>query len=235
MIERSGAAKGRAGQRAWEPERGKAEPEMKTCWIGVLLLALLAWAGTAEAGSKIGVVDVARVMRAHPDTAAADALLEKQLREFELEQDELLRRGKALKDAYESAHDEATDPALSEKGRAEKENAAIETRRAFRLFEKEYVETVRERQKQLTDQEHRMRRRIIDKVEALVADVAREGGYELVLDAEGRAVNGNRFVLFHSAPLDITDAVIARIGQEPADGETAAGGGDGELPSDDGP
>jgi Skp family chaperone for outer membrane proteins len=222
MIEQSGAVE----------QRG-AKPGMMKAWTRHLLVpALLAWAGTGEAGGKIGVVDVARVMRAHPDTAEADALLEKQLREFELEQEELLRRGAALKEAYETARDEAADPALSDEGRARREDAALEKRRALRLFEKEYVDTVRERQKQLTDQEHRMRGRIIDKVEALVEAAARADGYALVLDAASRAMSGNRLVLFHSAPMEITDNVIARIGQDAA---TAGPPEEQEQLGDDGP
>ena len=189
---------------------------MRCCVAVCLMWVALSSAVLAGDASelKVAVVDVARVMAAHPSTQAADELLQKQLREFEVEQKEMLKEGEALKDAYDTALQEASDRALSEAGRASKQKAAAKTRAELRAFEQQYVETIRERQKQLNDQENRMRRRIIDKVETLVQEAAEDGGYTLVLDASSRGVAGAKTVLAHAEALDITEAVLKRMAKE---------------------
>jgi Skp family chaperone for outer membrane proteins len=63
----------------------------------------------------------------------------------------------------------------------------------------------------LSDQENRMRRRIIDKVETLVRDTAEAEGYTLVLDGSSRGVSGTSTVLLYDQAMDITESVLKSL------------------------
>lgn len=192
------------------------------CTLPLWALALTAGAalaaGTGEA--KIGVVDMARIMDAYPDTKAAEVSLDKQKADFEKERKDMLEEFRALRDQYEEARKEAENPAWSEPERKKKAEAAqaklalLDDKRQLAREKSELA------QKQLSDQTLRMRQRILEKLRQIVSEYAEKNGYTLVLDG-AVGVTSLPPVIYRQDALDITDAILKIIAPEPpADKDT---------------
>ena len=174
------------------------------------------------AEAKIAVVDMARIVRGHPDTPAADSLLEKQLEEFQAEQKDMEGEFDKQKKAFEEARKEAINKALSESAREEKTQAAEEKLVAVREYDRKMRETLNSRQKQLSEQSLRMRKRIVEKIQDQIRAYAADKGYALVLDTAAVGMSGVEIVLFSSDKVDITEDLMKIIGKsKPADAKAA--------------
>jgi len=175
--------------------------------LAAVLLALSAGMGWA-ADVKIAVVDMARLMRSHPDTAPADAMLERQMKEFQDEQKDLEAEYETVKKAFDDARKEATNKALSEETREEKMREAEKKLIAVKEFERKSRDSLSARQKQISEDSLRLRKRIVGKIKNAVEDYAAKKGYTLVLDTAAQSVSGVEVVLYSSDKVDITDDML---------------------------
>jgi Skp family chaperone for outer membrane proteins len=164
-----------------------------------------------RAGSDVAVVNMSRVIRAYPDTESAETVLKGQVEEFEAEQKELVSRGEKLREEFDEIREQAENKALSESARDKKIEQAREKAEDLRQFERDAREKVRLRQRQLADQELRLRRRIVDKLRGVVQEYAADKGLSLVLDTS-RDPKGIDTVVFSSEALDITEDIIKLSG-----------------------
>jgi len=180
--------------------------------LPVVLAMVLSTSLLCAAQTRTAVVDMTRLIKAHPDAQAADELLQKQLEDFQLEQQEMLAQGEAIKTAYIALREEAGNSALSEEGRALKVKDLEQKRAELEGFEKTFVDTMRLRRKQLTDQEARLRRRIVEKIRETVAAYAAEKGLALVLDLAGAGISGVEPVVYFEKTMDVTDDLLKTIG-----------------------
>ncbi len=167
--------------------------------------------GTVHAEVKIAVVNVSRVMQAHPETAQAEDLLSKEAEEFEAEKKASIEKLKAMHAEFEETKKQASSRVLSEAGKEEKVAEAREKLIALQEAEQEVRMRSRDRQAQLAELGDRMRRRIVEKILTLVDAYAKDKGYTLVLDTSNRGLNGVESVVYASDALDITDAIIERV------------------------
>jgi len=175
--------------------------------LAAVLLALSAGTGWA-ADVKIAVVDMARLVRSHPDTAPADAMLERQMKEFQDEQKDLEAEYETVKKAFDDARKEATNKALSEETREEKMREAEKKLIAVKEFERKSRDSLSARQKQISEDSLRLRKRIVGKIKNAVEDYAAKKGYTLVLDTAAQSVSGVEVVLYSSDKVDITDDML---------------------------
>ena len=179
-----------------------------TCVVAVTMGTAVLRGWGAE---KIGTVDMGRIMDAHPDTAAAEALLEQEGREFETEQQEIVTEFELRKEAFLDADAEANNMALSEEGRRLKREKAAEMRADLLEYEKEVQERVLLRRKQLAKQGRRMRERIVTKLRKIVGDYADRQKLTLVLDSSLGGAGGTPWVVYHLDKIDITDDILELI------------------------
>lgn len=196
--------------------REKMNMLKRTLVAGVVLI----WVSGAGwcADLKIAAVDMARLVKAHPDTPPADALLEKQIEEFQAEQKDMEAEFEKIKKAFDDARKETTNKALSEAAREEKLQAAEEKLTAVRDYDRKIRETLGARQKQLSEQSLRMRKRIVEKIQAEVREYAAKKEYALVLDSAALSVSGVEIMLYSSDKIDITEELVKIIGKsKPSD------------------
>jgi len=175
--------------------------------LAAVVLALSAGTGWS-AEVKIAVVDMARLVRSHADTAPADAMLEKQMNDFQDEQKEVEADYDKVKKAFDDARKEATDKALSEEAREEKMQVAEKKLIAVREFERKSRETLSARQKQITEDSLRLRKRIVGKIKEAIQDYAAKKGYTLVIDTAAQSVSGVEVILYSSDKIDITEDML---------------------------
>lgn len=180
--------------------------------IGLAMAVWCALALTVPAQTlKLAVLDMEKAVRAHPDTADAEDLLKRQLKEYEDEQEELQTKGEAMRKELEAARDAADDRALGEAEREKRLEELKEKLMVLRQHEQRQRETRQSRQRELTEQEARMLKRILGKVQEVVGAYAAEKGYTLVLDAAARNPGGVPTVVYAAAETDITAAIVKLV------------------------
>lgn len=180
-------------------------------WMRLLMpcLAVMVVAGGVRAApEKIAVVDMEDVMKAFGEFKDAEELLRKELKEFELEQDELLDERDKLKDEFEAAREEAGNKALSETAREKQFEKAREKALALKEHERQMRKVAAERQKALAERGGRMRKRIVGKLRSIIQAYAEKNEITLVLDASALGVNGMETLVYSKPELDITPDIL---------------------------
>lgn len=174
-------------------------------------LVLMAATTATMAAGAIGVVDMERLIKLHPRSAADREVLETYVEDFEKEREERVKALKALSETFETLRASAEDLSLSEKAAQEKRQLAQVKFDELRQGERELRETAAQRQKELTSQELRMRTRVIADIKQVVEKVAAEKELDLVLDAGSVGASGYSAVVHADKAMDITEAVTAEV------------------------
>ncbi|MDA0578729.1 MAG: OmpH family outer membrane protein [Verrucomicrobia bacterium] len=191
---------------------------MKTILAVMMSAGMLAIsaASTQAAGDRIGVVQLEQLLKAHPDTAPAEAVLEKQREQFEAERRDMLAARDVHKQAFELARDESSNSALSDDVRAEKLKTVEAKYVALREYEREIQDVQMQRQKELMDQGRRLRERIVEKIRGVIKTYAEKEGYTVVVNLENAGQGAFGTVLYRTDKSDITAAVLELVKKEPA-------------------
>lgn len=183
---------------------------MKMTWQPLTVLMTISMALTAAA-TNVGVVDMERLIKLHPRTKADRAILSQYVEDFEAERREMLEDIRAKSEEFEALREAAEDVGLSEKAIAEKRTLAKAKVGEIREMEQSLRELAATRQKELTSQELRMRKRVVADIGEIVETVVARKKLDLVIDATGTSAGGYPPVIYYDDALDITDAVIGKM------------------------
>jgi Skp family chaperone for outer membrane proteins len=183
---------------------GNAAAWSLCAWLAGMTLA-------TGADVKIGVVDMNRLIKAHPDTAAAQAAVRKMGTGFEAEQVAIVAPVNKLRDEFEAARTAAQNRALSEAARQREQTVAEEKLGALREAEQKARETLLRRQRELQEQTRDMENAIADKILVVVEAVAKERELTLVVDRSAQDARGRPIVLFQAESADMTDEVVKKM------------------------
>ncbi len=191
---------------------------MRMAAMVCLAAGLAAGASAASAAElKIGVVDMAKVMDAYPETQRAEATLQTLRDDLEKERKDLLEKRQTLRTDYEAASKEAANRAWSDAERQRKEAVAEEKLELLRGHEQNIRETLELRQRQVSDQMMRMRQRILARLQERIGEYARANGFDLVLDgAEGGGATLPA-VIYRADRFDITEAILKTTAMDAAE------------------
>ncbi len=182
---------------------------MKIVQRGVVMGLVLSAMYSLSAMADIGVVDMEGLMKLHPRSRADRAVLEQYVKDFEDEHEEMMDALKALGSEFETLNKELEDVALSEKALDAKRALAKAKVDEIRQMQRNLRETTSTRQKELTSQELRMRKRVVSDISKIVERIAKKKKLELVLDSTGVGIGGYSPVIYHMDKVDITDDVIS--------------------------
>lgn len=161
-------------------------------WSHVAGLALLAMSGTAAAqNAKVGFVDVGRLLEDSPQAVAARQKLQN---EFAPRNDELEKLHKEVSDLAQKLANESD--VMSEEQRLEQEREVQRWRRDFERKRDEVREDLAIRRNEELG-------KLQEEVNAVVAEIASEEGFDLVLT---QAV-----ALYASKRIDITERVLKKM------------------------
>ena len=168
---------------------------------------------------KIGVVDMEKLVKCHPNTEADRKLLEETAKEFGERRDALRAQVETAAKSFELAAREAKNAALSDKARQRLEEEAMQKREAAIEAEKNYSDAMRDMQRQLAENQSRMLKRTYIELQGAVAAFARENGYTFIAEAPtGDKANSPASVVYYDPSLDITQAIMDKLGlKEPAE------------------
>lgn len=169
--------------------------------VSVLALACgAAWAGE----QKIATADMNKLLRAHPETEKAEAVLEGQIGEIEKERDALMQKLEKMRDEVEGIMKESQNKALSE---AKVEQLRTDAEAKYKELRKMDIEAKREldnRRKDLAEQKLAMHKRIVGEISDKIKEYAQKKGYSFVLDSAGVGVSGMPAVIYADEAADIT-------------------------------
>ena len=184
---------------------------MKATRYGVVMGLMVGMACSLSAVADVGVVDMEILIKQHPRTRADRAVLEQYVNDFEDEREEMMAALKKVGAEFEALRKEAEDVGLSEKALSTKRKLAKVKVDDIRQMERNLRETAGKRQKELTNQELRMRKRVVADISKIVAKLAKKKKLELVLDSTGVGIGGYYPVIYHTDKYDLTDDVIGEL------------------------
>lgn len=182
--------------------------KMKKMWT-TMLMAAFAAAACGAAELKIATVDLDKVFTAHPKTQAAEADLKKAEDAIQAEMDRMVAEGRALEESVAKLREAAKNPLLTEEARLTRRNEAEEKLTELQEFQLRARRTQETKLKQMREQVMKSRQGIVDELMAALADFAKAGDYDLVLDRSGMTMNAIPLVAYSKPELDVTEKLIA--------------------------
>lgn len=188
---------------------------MKKNWILAAVL-VAGMVGTASAELRIATVNLDTVFTAHPKTQLAEEGLKKAETRIKADMEKMSAEANALQEEAQKLSDDAQKPMLSEAARMQKKLDAEDKVTALQELQLRIRRTQETRLKQLRDQLMKTRQGIVDELLTLVTDFAKEEGYDLILDRSGLTMNAVALVVFSDDELDVTDAILKKVGALPA-------------------
>lgn len=183
--------------------------------------AVLAINATAE--TRIAVIDIEKIVDLHPDTKHNREILRDTVKDYQGELDSLESSVLAARKAASAAIDESRNPALGDKARQKAEEEAAKKIEAARNIEREYAEKRSEHQKSLNETELRMLRLTVRQIEAAIKEYAKANGLTAVLPSSGSRLGIAPAVLWADDSIDITAAIMDKLGLVESQPEPEAG------------
>ncbi len=183
----------------------------KTLVILALACASAGLAGTAQAQTKIGIVDMNKVFTAYYKTKDAETRLNDARAQAKKDLDGRLETLKANMEQINKLEQEAKKPELSK----DKQEAAVKSRdekiNEVRNLDREIGEFRQTRERQLQEQFMRMRADIVEDIMKVVDSKVKADGFNLVLDKSGQGISQVPVVLYSNPSMDFSDSIITEL------------------------
>jgi Skp family chaperone for outer membrane proteins len=185
------------------------EGKMKRLSIMMVVCGLLV-AGGVE-GARIGVVNMERLIQMHPRTARDREILDRYIRDFDVERDERLESLRKMSEAFEQIRQQAEDIGLTPDALRERRQQAQLKLEELRQAETALRDLAIQRQQELTLQERRMRERVVSDIRRVLREVAAERELELILDGGEDSAGGYGAVVYAAEPFEVTNEVVLKL------------------------
>ena len=167
----------------------------------VLLLSLLA---AFAASAQTVFVDMADLVKRHPQTAKDKAQLEQSYRELETKVEGLKAVIDKMTGEFETAVKAAQNPALSANAKTQAENTAVEKRRLLLEKDRQATEEIQLDRGHLAEQEESCLERTMKEIRNTIEIVAKKKGYKMVLP--------KNMAVYMDPGLDITAEIAKAMG-----------------------
>ena len=200
---------------------------MSKYYVGAwtILLALITVMPSVVQGETsldIAFLDMEQVFSEYVKTQKADARLKEQAEEFNSDRNAKLEVLRELEESFNATRDEAQDQTLSQEARERKRSEAEEMLNDLRENEKEIRKFEEIKRKELEEQGRRMRKRIVDEIDTIVDQFAKERNLFAIVDSSGPSLNRIPVFLYTDEKFDVTDEIVAQLNREETDGEESA-------------
>lgn len=156
---------------------------------------------------RVATIDMSRVLKSSSLARDAEADLGRQADTYEAELRAMGERLQKMGEAYRTAREAATNPALSASRQEELKDEAVRQLTELKEYELQLRERKEEVEADLRGQNRRVRERIVTTLREQVGDFARRNGYDLVVDSITVLYQGD-------AVTDLTDQVLALLQDE---------------------
>ena len=177
---------------------------MKKLQLTIALLAVTAF--TSAAQTKVATVDMGKLFNNYWKTKQAQSSLEGRLTELRKEVKDMAENLDKAQTEYKHLLDQANDPAISSDERDKRKQAAADKLKELGNSKNALDQFQRQADAQLADQKQRMTANLINEIRAAVADKAKAGGYNTVLNAATTEV-----LVYTDNSTDITASVLSQL------------------------
>lgn len=174
------------------------------------LLTAIAFAASfaATAEMRFAVVDMADLLRLHPQYESDGRLLKETDRDYQERLERLQDDLKAIGEEGKKATEELQNPLLSAKAKLDAQKKVESLQQRFIAGQQELRVKAAEFQGQLEDMNARLLRTRSGEIREKIAAWAGEQGYDMVLDKS--------LIAFAKPELDVTDEILKLYGVDPA-------------------
>jgi Skp family chaperone for outer membrane proteins len=201
---------------------------MKT--LGLMFMALCCLPSLPAQAPRWVVVDFQKVFESYRDLQLADADMKREIQAFRQEQAVRIEGLNAKKQEFLELREQAAADGISEEDRTSLVEQATALFEQLRATEQELQQEQTEFNQQAEAKIGRLRREMADRVSSHLDRMARERGWDLVLDSSANGVSGLPVVQYADPTLDKTVDVINSLnaaaaeeaGEEEADAEAVS-------------
>lgn len=176
--------------------------------VTVLMMAVSVFAKDKGEG-PIAVLNMATLVQAYPGTESSEAVLRGQVKEFEAEKEDMMKKLEEKQVALQAMAKQSDDPALSDAAIAKKRVELEKEMVHFRQYRQDIMERLKLRQQQIGDEKRRLQKRIFDELAAVVEKHSKKKGYSLVIDTSA--------LIYRNEGIDITDDILKLLKKEKKD------------------
>jgi len=174
----------------------------------ILLAAVAASAMTVSAELKFATVDMAVLIRNHPDYERNEKLLDSTDKDYQKKVDAIKGEGEALQTEGRKLLEQLNNPMLNEKAKSDLKKNITDIQQKLLSIEQRYrAESMRCNQ-DLHELRQRLLKSVASDIKKRVETFAKAKGYDLVLDSNAAA--------YASGQLDVTFSVLSDMGVDPS-------------------
>jgi outer membrane protein len=181
---------------------------MKTYKILLSIVLFAALSVSAQAQTKIAIVDLRKVFDEYFKTKAADANLKEKATELDKERKNFMDQYGKLREDYKKALDGANDQAVSADEREKRKKTGESKLLEIKELEQTIEQFDRQSRTSLEEQQRRMRDNILKEIQAIITTKAKSGNFSLVVDVASESFNKTPVVLYSNGENDLTTAVL---------------------------
>ncbi len=181
---------------------------MKKAMIAGLCVAA---ALVASAEMKVGTVNLETLIKNHPNHESNRTLVKSTADDYRKKMESRQEQAKALMEEGKKIQSDYQNPMLSASAKTDLQKKMEGLQRRLYALQQEMRADDQHYQEELSDLQQRLFKIEKKDVEAKIAEFAKENGYDMILDV---AACG-----FSKPELDVTDAVLKKMGVEKAKAE----------------
>lgn len=146
----------------------------------------------------------------------ADQRLREEVNAFQQEQQAKVEALQAKQEAFNQLRNQAAQPEVGDEQRKQMIQQATAQLEALNLQEQALRQERNQFQQDIEAKGLRLRRGIVDKVNARIASMAKEQGWEIVLDASAKSPNGLPVLAYVTEARDKTEWVVRELNSQAA-------------------
>jgi outer membrane protein len=186
-------------------------PVLRLLPLALATLLVAAVATPALAQPKIAIVDLKKVFDGYWKTKQADTQLKERAADLDKARKGMVEDYQKSGEEYKKLSETASDPALSAEERDKRKVSAEKKLLELKEIEQSVNQFDRTSRTTLSEQQRRMRDRILEDVREVIQARAKAAGFTLVLDTAAESANQTPIVIYHNSENDLSDAVLGEL------------------------
>jgi outer membrane protein len=180
----------------------------------LMIFLCLASAAEIRAQTKIGIIDMERVLKEYSKTKEAEAKLNEATKAAKKEFDDRTDGYKKALDEINKLNAQLDAPVLTAEAKAEKAKERDEKIASIKNMEREINDFRQTREQQLQQQMLRLREGIVKEIVDVVVERGKAKNLDLIFDKSGASLNRFSPILFSLDSMDFTAEVIAELNKK---------------------
>jgi outer membrane protein len=180
----------------------------------LMIFLCLASAAEIRAQTKIGIIDMERVLKEYSKTKEAEAKLNEATKAAKKEFDDRTDGYKKALDEINKLNAQLDAPVLTAEAKAAKAKERGEKIASIKNMEREINDFRQTREQQLQQQMLRLREGIVKEIVDVVVERGKVKNLDLIFDKSGASLNRFSPILFSLDSMDFTAEVIAELNKK---------------------